>query len=440
MHNKIAVVAICIAAFAMSAAAQTAVTTSGTTSSGTVPVFNGAATVTNSPITVSGSNVGIGTTSPQFNLDMQTTSTTNSLALRANSGAAWTSALIQRIDPGTGAGTLIFSEGYGGSTMNWVYEPSGHNINMMSLTGHGYTAANTLLTVNGSGIFSGNLGIGTFNPGYKLDVSGGQVNSSGGYCISGSCITSWPQAASNTWSGTQTFSGAASFGSVSEPGILNTSGYLGIGTTTPISPLTVLMPSWLVNQSSGLLTLGYNSATANAPLTFNKATLVNIIGAGTMIGNASPSIGMLQLNVGAANMNQVPSEISLGATRATSASTAGTVPVQGGDTLGRVGFYGDDGHNTRSKGAFIESVVDTSQIAVGTGTMPASLNLATASSAPIIFYTNAYGTSDGNFGPVTFSPNERMRIDYLGNVGIGTTAPASMLSVGPSSQFQVSSV
>lgn len=31
------------------AAAQTTVTTSGTTSSGTVPVFNGTATVTNSP-------------------------------------------------------------------------------------------------------------------------------------------------------------------------------------------------------------------------------------------------------------------------------------------------------------------------------------------------------------------------------------------------------
>jgi hypothetical protein len=63
MHNKIAAVAICIVVYAMSAAAQTAVTTSGTTSSGTVPVFNGAATVTNSPISVSGGNVGIGTTS-----------------------------------------------------------------------------------------------------------------------------------------------------------------------------------------------------------------------------------------------------------------------------------------------------------------------------------------------------------------------------------------
>jgi hypothetical protein len=39
---------------------------------------------------------------------------------------------------------------------------------------------------------SGNVGIGTTGPGYKLDVEGGQVNASGGFCIAGSCIASWP--------------------------------------------------------------------------------------------------------------------------------------------------------------------------------------------------------------------------------------------------------
>jgi hypothetical protein len=55
MHNKMAAVAICIAAFAMSAAAQ--VTGSGTT--GTVPVFTSTTAVGNSPISVSGGNVGL---------------------------------------------------------------------------------------------------------------------------------------------------------------------------------------------------------------------------------------------------------------------------------------------------------------------------------------------------------------------------------------------
>lgn len=64
MNRKSILLGFFITALAISAAAQTTVTTSGTTSSGTVPVFNGTATVTNSPISVSGSNVGIGTTSP----------------------------------------------------------------------------------------------------------------------------------------------------------------------------------------------------------------------------------------------------------------------------------------------------------------------------------------------------------------------------------------
>jgi hypothetical protein len=59
MHKKVAVMAIGIAAFAMSAAAQ--IQTSGTTTVGTIPVFgpDSTATVTNSPISVSGGNVGI---------------------------------------------------------------------------------------------------------------------------------------------------------------------------------------------------------------------------------------------------------------------------------------------------------------------------------------------------------------------------------------------
>jgi len=59
--------AICIAAFAVSAVAQT-VTGSG--SSGTVPVFTGTSAVGNSPISVLSSNVGIGTTTPQDELDL----------------------------------------------------------------------------------------------------------------------------------------------------------------------------------------------------------------------------------------------------------------------------------------------------------------------------------------------------------------------------------
>src|SRR5579884_1272134 len=60
----------CLSAILMttSAVGQT-VTGSGT--SNTVPVFNGTSSIGNSPISVSGSNVGIGTTNPpQYTLDV----------------------------------------------------------------------------------------------------------------------------------------------------------------------------------------------------------------------------------------------------------------------------------------------------------------------------------------------------------------------------------
>jgi hypothetical protein len=88
---------------------------------------------------------------------------------------------------------------------------------------------------------SGQVGIGTASPGYRLDVQGGQVNSSGGYCINGSnCITAWPTGSgstgsANTWTGTQTFSANTNF----PFGIWNANGRVGIGTTQPQAMLHV---------------------------------------------------------------------------------------------------------------------------------------------------------------------------------------------------------
>ena len=63
-----------MAMIAASAAAQTTVTTTGGTTN-TVPVFTGSSTVGNSPISVSGSNVGMGTTIVQFKASLELTNT-----------------------------------------------------------------------------------------------------------------------------------------------------------------------------------------------------------------------------------------------------------------------------------------------------------------------------------------------------------------------------
>jgi hypothetical protein len=67
MYRLLKGLAFCIVAFAMSAAAQTGtpVTNSNNGVSGAVPAYSGSATLgagSNSPISVSGSNVGIGAT------------------------------------------------------------------------------------------------------------------------------------------------------------------------------------------------------------------------------------------------------------------------------------------------------------------------------------------------------------------------------------------
>ena len=82
MRTRASLIGLGLALMAMSAAAQT-VTGSGTTN--TVPVFTGTSTVGNSPISVSGGNVGIGTTNPGAKLEVN-----GNLKLTANSGASIT--------------------------------------------------------------------------------------------------------------------------------------------------------------------------------------------------------------------------------------------------------------------------------------------------------------------------------------------------------------
>ena len=59
------------------------------------------------------------------------------------------------------------------------------------------SAGYAIYASGGMNYFSGNVGIGTTAPGYKLDVQGGQINASGGLCMAGNCKTSWAQVVSD---------------------------------------------------------------------------------------------------------------------------------------------------------------------------------------------------------------------------------------------------
>ncbi|MGA9669636.1 MAG: hypothetical protein WBQ94_10525, partial [Terracidiphilus sp.] len=136
MRKQTIGLALCVALFAMNAVAQT-VTGSGT--SGAVPVFSGASTVTNSPITVSGTNI-----------------ISNGGVFVGGNPSVGINNSCSNLYLGSGAGTI-----YTVGNQFLIYNSAG-------------TAIEDLITPSGNSFLNGgNLGVGTTNPSSKLTVTNG---------------------------------------------------------------------------------------------------------------------------------------------------------------------------------------------------------------------------------------------------------------------------
>jgi hypothetical protein len=168
-----------MAMIAASAAAQTTVTTTGGTTN-TVPVYTGSATVGNSPISVSGSNVGIGTTNPLFTMDVNGSMR---VALTAGEGTpsfpiggpvfqnnnAYYGSAVTIIGGKAGFGALFFGDATAQKLGAIQYSNSAAGNSMGFFTNN--TQQMTILS-------NGNVGIGTTAPSSLLNVGSVSLNSS----------------------------------------------------------------------------------------------------------------------------------------------------------------------------------------------------------------------------------------------------------------------
>ncbi len=243
---------------------------------------------------------------------------------------------------------------------------------------------------------SGNVGISKTNPGAALDVVGsgtftGTVNGTG-LCISGDCKTSWAAigAASSGW----TQNGNDVYKTI-------TGGNVGIGMTNPDAKLD------FGNTSSGDVIHLYDDGTYISGFSIASGQTTRLFGDAynkliqfgyqTKAGAFTEGMRLSNGNVGIGATN--PTTPLFVKKDAVGQTTLLTLENNGTHTIGNTA--GIVFNVWSSETARIEAIAETASARTG-----------------LAFYTH----TGGAYG-------ERLRIDGLGNVGIGKTNPATLLDV-----------
>lgn len=173
-------------------------------------------------------NVGVGTSNPQDGFHLF--NTTNNVGTMRLQGGNTNAAFLGVWDPGQML--LLTNNRHPGTGNNFNTGASGAQLSLWGpdivfhATSSGPVGNGTeLMRIKGGG----QIGIGTATPGYRLDVQGGTINSSGGLCIAGDCKTAWSQVGG---AGSSQWTNAAS-------NIFFTTGNVGIGTPSPEARLDI---------------------------------------------------------------------------------------------------------------------------------------------------------------------------------------------------------
>ena len=353
------------------------------------PTFTGDATFNTNTLFVDSTTneVGIGTTTPQYALDVFE-STSDVMRLKSNNYNAW---LYLEGDSSNSKYTAIGSsgdnlvlKGQNYSSLNIGYQNVYPPINDVVDLGTSGNRWQDFYSIDG--FFSGNVGIGTTDPGAKLEVSAGSSNATIVETNSAS-----PALAGTTYQITDTGAGAPPFIQWKDTDDDTIAGINGGGGSMNFYHFTENTARDLnTNTDTPTLTL----KTGNVGIGTTEP------GADLDIGNTNTGTDTQIRLQGATDGNQNMLVLSNGYG---GTSTEATLQVNNGANIGAELYYTRTG---------------------------SSITLQNRQAGTIYFNSSTtHGVNNGNI----------MTLLSGGNVGIGTTSPSALLTVGDNDQFRVSS-
>jgi hypothetical protein len=365
--------------------------------------------------------VGIGTTSPGYPLEIDTSDTGYTLYVNGTSGGSTQDAIIG-IDAGDEPKLVLLNAG--NTSWQIMSEASDHSLRIGNDTGE--SAIKMTILQNG------NVGIGTTGPGRHLDISGNpgagasegiRINHTGNtdggswflaeLCPAAGCISPGAfviQQDGGTSSGVKFV-------------VLNNSGRVGIGTVTPSSSLQVSGTNDDTAQTG--VNLGMSGNYASMELGGSDGGFIDFSEGDNSVDHAgrilyAHSINAMQFVTSATEQMRIDSSGNVG---------IGTdSPSQKLDVVGNIEI-----NNTTPRLFIVESDQAADEkiwdIVVSGSTIEFKTQNDNLDSSDNYMAVTRSGVTVQTVSFYTNNDNERMRIDVNGNVGIGTTAPTEKLVV-----------